>query len=153
MEYVIGIDPGKHHFAWSLFMRDKLIDCGLEFFKDNNYIDLLNSISLGIHSITYIEKPQIYKDMKEKNPNDLIDVGIAIGRIYEQIIDLTDIKLVLPHDWKGSVPKNIMLKRIKKQLNKTEEKLFKEKTKNIKRSLQHNIIDAIGIGLFFIKRL
>ena len=55
----------------------------------------------------------------------------------------------LPKEWKGQVPKPIHNKRVEKTLNP------KERTKilGLPASTRHNVIDAVGIGLYHLGRM
>jgi len=61
------------------------------------------------------------------------------------------VKFVLPKTWKKQVPKDIMLTRIESKLNDDEKNLLdNQKFAKYKR---HNVVDAIGLGLYVLDRL
>lgn len=92
-----------------------------------------------------IEKPQVYVQSKLKgDPNDLIDLAIAVGKISTRF---SEVVMYRPAQWKGQVPKDIMTERIKLKLSNRELDLVDLPAK----SLQHNVWDAIGIGLHHLK--
>lgn len=57
-----------------------------------------------------------------------------------------------PTKWKGSVKKDITHARIKKRLSPVELELYETQTAETAESLKHNVLDAIGIGLYVLKR-
>jgi len=99
-----------------------------------------------------VEVPQVYTQNKLKgDPNDLISVALVAGAIAGQMSQDQDriITTYLPHQWKRQVPKDIMIKRIQGSLS-GEERDRVELPKQKK--LQHNVWDAIGIGLYHERR-
>lgn len=137
---LVSIDPGKHK-------------CGMAWWEDTELVTagLVESPPLLIPEKTnhlVIEVPQIYARSKSKgDPNDLIDLAVMVGRI----ISICDISYTLyrPREWKGQVPKDVMVSRIKGKLSKKE----LERITLPAKTLQHNVFDAIGIGLKYLNRL
>jgi hypothetical protein len=96
------------------------------------------------------ECPQIYTAGKGKgNPNLLIPLA-QIGAVFaSQCIGANWIE-VLPHGWKGGLDPDAMIERIKRRLSREET----ARVESFKRGgLDHNIWDAIGIGLWRTGRL
>ena len=95
-----------------------------------------------------IEKPQVYVQSKQKgDPNDLIDLAIMVGALAYQFPSKT---LYYPRQWKGQVPKDIMVARVKTKLSADE---MKRVGLPRAQSLHHNIWDAVGIGLHHRRRM
>ena len=61
------------------------------------------------------------------------------------------VEFVLPKTWKKQVPKDIMLDRIVSKLDTTEKTLLD--AKEYAKYKKHNVIDAIGLGLYKLERL
>ena len=99
-----------------------------------------------------IEKPQVYTQNKLKgDPNALITLAMSAGGIVVAILNqFPDVKVteLLPRDWKGQPPKEISTARTKKLLTPAEHAQIDLPIK----SLQHNVWDAIGIGLHWHRR-
>lgn len=96
-----------------------------------------------------VEVPQIYAGHKARgNPNDLVAVAFEAGRIaglantYEK---------VSPRQWKGTIKKEVMLRRILSKL--ADEELAIIKGLGLPPSKEHNVIDSVGIGLWKLGRL
>lgn len=100
----------------------------------------------------FIEHPRVYPGMPETDPNDLLDVvavGSAIASQYFGAPSVEMVKTVFPSEWKGTVKKEVMTERIYKKLT-PEELLCIEQCP---RHLFHNVLDAVGIGLWHFRRL
>lgn len=107
-----------------------------------------------------LEKPQVYRTGRLKgDPNDLIDVAVAggemLGRALERFrrcgIDPASIVVekIVPAVWKGQLPKEVAQERIERALASHEVTCIVEPHPA---SLMHNVWDAIGIGLWAVKR-
>jgi len=81
---------------------------------------------------------------------DMIMLGRRIGRWEQWAKPLgIEVKLMGVNEWKGSVPKPIMEKRILAALTDAERTLLPKLAK----TRRHNMIDAVGIGLHCERRL
>ncbi len=88
------------------------------------------------------EFPVVYKDTRA--PNDLLPMCFADGLIA-QAITPKKIQAVYPADWKGNIDPEIVINRVKAALTPAEYATLKSK--------DHNTYDAIGIGLWKLKRI
>lgn len=138
---LLAIDPGVNT-GFALFRNGYLSNCGIQ--KDIDFFYFANTL--------VIEKPQIYRGRLQKgDPNDLITLAIQVGRYVERFSRVASrVELVLPATWKGQVPKEIHHPRIMNTLNETERPVI-EAVKCAK-SLRHNIIDAVGLGIWFLQK-
>lgn len=153
---LLSIDPGFRYFGFALFSEGSLIRAGLSKTSSEkwevwegqppdftNLIEIVQSL-VWKDKVAVIEFPQVYKETP--NPNDIVKLASACGA-YTAILQSLGftVSWVKPKDWKGTVPKEIMLKRILAKLE-TSEYAFIENPKD------HNIIDAIGVGLWKLNR-
>lgn len=145
---LLSIDPGKSHYAWAIWTdADSLHSCGRQYPWKRN-----GSIPNGQFKHLVIELPQIYRQSRWKgDPNDLIQVALTVGAL-ESRIPHQDSLLVHPHDWKGSTPKNIMEGRILDRLSDKEKIIFQEGVQRLG-TKKHDVVDAVGIGLWALLRL
>lgn len=93
-----------------------------------------------------IERPRIYTKMKV-DPADILnlfEVGATLQGMHGRPVEWIE-----PHQWKGSVDADVMTERIRSRL--TQEELGG--IESCPASLMHNIIDAVGIGLWVLGRL
>jgi hypothetical protein len=141
---IVAIDPGKHASGWAVFWDGKLWACGF-----GNDADPILDVTEGIVDLVVLEVPRVYDRKRWKgDPNDLIDISVAGGILVGALRPET-VKLVRPQDWKGQTPKGVQADRTLAKLTKAEaERLNGVASK----SKLHNVIDAIGIGLWELKR-
>lgn len=133
--------------GWAVFDQKVLIRAGLIVNKD-----IIESAVLLYQSykpkLLVVEKPKIYPIEKWKgDPNDLIDVAITAGVVIGVFKD-SKIDLVLPHTWKGQRPKDVDNQYTLSLLTKIEQ----GKIGHYPKTKMHNVIDAIGLGLWKIGR-
>ena len=154
---LLSIDPGFRYFGYALFdSQGSLFEASLKKSKSGDWDKWTNQppdFSLLADIIlknewdereAVVEFPQIYTSTP--NPGDILKLGSACGA-YTALLQASgfNVQWVLPKEWKGTVPKEIMVKRILA-------KIREEEYNNISNPKDHNIIDAIGIGLWKIKR-
>lgn len=97
------------------------------------------------------EQMQVYRASLQKgDPNDLLELSGVCGWICG-LLDPEDVVSYLPRTWKGQVPKDVHAKRILGRLTPEEAEVLK--AAKIPKSLEHNAIDSIGIGLYYLRRL
>lgn len=137
MGRLISIDPGKCS--------------GVAIFDDGALTDayVTEQIEPVDHGAAQVvcELPRIYPTGKGKgNPNDLISVALSAGRLCALY---PGTQYVFPHSWKAQVDGDIMCQRILCFLSKPEATRFQV----LPKSKEHNMIDAIGIGLWHLGRM
>lgn len=94
------------------------------------------------------ETPQVYRGRKTRNPADLLEVAGVVGAVAYGV-HATKRTRFLPREWKGQVPKETHNRRILAKLHKDEV----ENIETCPESLRHNVVDAVGIGLFYLGRM
>lgn len=100
-----------------------------------------------------VELPQIYQQAQLKgDPNDLVPLAIMLGRLWERFKP-KNMLMPLPKEWKGQVPKEVMNNRTLASLSKREVEIFSDDLLRVPGGLRHNGMDAIGIGLWALKRM
>lgn len=142
---VLAVDPGTKAVGWAVLSGypRRLTSCGfvpVDVFPDCWYPSEL-----------VIEVPQVYPQRAWKgDPNDLIDValaaGIVIGRVH-----CTKVRTPRPHQWKGTCPKEIHQRRVLALLDMSERAILEGC--GAPKSKLHNVVDAIGLGLWAAGRL
>lgn len=158
MSWLLTIDPGKRSLAWALLLNSELIGCSLTKSKHDpweRYLDLLvMSIHLDVQQIrapyalasnetlspyqVVVELPRVYPHERHVRPNDLIDLAAAAGACATLP---GPFKFVHPHQWKGQLSKKMSNARTINALSPDEMEILGRWQKN------HNVLDAIGIGL------
>lgn len=99
-----------------------------------------------------VEIPQIYVGARQKGrQKDLVDVALMAGMLLGAAASMTDdFVVVRPAEWKGQLPKEVIEARVKERLSCTEQLRIRLPKK---KSLQSNVWDAIGIGMWAEKKL
>jgi hypothetical protein len=92
-----------------------------------------------------LEYPRIYTQTTDADPDDMLALAFVCGALMEGL-PAKDVKLVRPSEWKGQVPKKIHNARVVSKLADHEQHWIKTARNN------HNVIDAIGIGLWALGR-
>jgi hypothetical protein len=153
--YLAAVDPGLRACGLALFLDSTLITSAL---VDNTYHGdtktllwsgmvraVLARLSHNIN-VVVVEKPQIYQDSPD--PNTLVDLAVIAGTIaidarHSQAVDYW------PHEWKGTVKKEVMTTRIVGWLTLEERARLPKLSKN----KLHNVIDAVGLGIHHLSVL
>lgn len=150
---VLAIDPGTDT-GYALFdSNGRLYACGLGDPRSNEKHVVRNLTRV------VIERPMVYPGGRQQaKPEDIIKLALKAGEwagVYRQ---WADIEFVAPFQWKGSVPKSIHHERIKAKLSPAELEIVVASfaprigIPRIAPSKQHNIVDAVGLGLFAVGR-
>lgn len=150
---LLAIDPGADT-GWALFdSARRLHSCGLDNPPEPEEAYPAYSLDEVI-----IECP-VLRPRGEKNPNAILKVarnaGEWGGRYGEYC---TTLRYVSPNDWKGTTPKDISHARLWSKLDAKEQGIVDASFKASKGrnglapSKRHNVLDAIGIGLFGVGR-
>ncbi len=96
-----------------------------------------------------VEVPRSYDAGQQKGPqNDLIDLALVCAAIAGKVGGDTEVVTYYPQEWKGSIKADTFTERILEALS-NEEKQRIQRTG----ALDHNTIDAVGLGLKYLGRL
>ena len=150
MTRVIAIDPGQWsgvaYFEDGVLTRAELVGKGED--EVAAYTLLRHGNRLGVQGV--IEIPQVYQQRQWKgDPNDLISVAYIAGMFGGWLRGAgAEVLTVLPHKWKGSRPKDVDVRYTLSCLTDEERMLLPR----LPASKLHNVIDAVGIGLWHQKR-
>lgn len=96
-----------------------------------------------------VEVPQIWPNTPNKQ--DIITLAYRLGR-YVQWIGCDDITEVYPVTWKGDLSKAVHQPRIWDKLRPDEQEVLRAAGKGMAPSKRHNMIDAVGLGLYGVGR-
>lgn len=141
-----SVDPGKKQSAVACFKNGELIAA---YFAHQTSIKLTDE---KLRGEVVMEVPVVYPG-SDTNPNDLVDITAAgMGVAAQLSLPLTRIRQVKPAEWKGQVPKKITQQRIERLLTQAERIRLGQCLSPVKSGLRHNLWDAVGIGLFALKR-
>lgn len=106
----------------------------------------------ALAQVLAIEIPQVYHQRKQKGrQEDVVKVALAAGSIAGALCEFVgEVVTYLPNQWKGQVPKEVMVRRVKKRLSHDE--LDRVELPSAA-SEEHNVYDAVGIGLRYLRRI
>ena len=142
----LSIDPGTKEMGWALFEDKELSICGLA--RGKSWIETVQALPKFTIRRLVIEDQQIYR-RSTINAHSLLAVARVVGAVLAYY-DFPEFKLVTPAKWKGQLPKEVCNRRTLSKL--TESELRQLEIAPCPPSLKHNLIDAVGIGLWATKR-
>lgn len=155
--WLVTVDPGAD-CGWAVFERGKLVACGYgahDTILDNfPYRNRRKGVFL-------VEIPRAYPVGRSlADPNDLIRTGIRAGEFKTlfRILGM-DLEEVEPKRWKGNTPKPkkasepyLVEERVIEKLDEVELTLLYQSKSARAIRLNHNLIDAVGMGLWRLGR-
>lgn len=143
---ILCLDPGAKSAGCALFENGELTTAWLA--RGKNWRETADDVmkQMPVNAVlvqtVVIEYMQIYKDTPLAHANDCITLSHMSGRVtgYFSGCNVVEYR---PGTWKGGVPKAIMTERILSKLSKDEY----GRIETCPKSLFHNIVDAIGLGI------
>jgi Holliday junction resolvasome RuvABC endonuclease subunit len=149
----IAIDPGTKHCGWALFVDGRFDLCGLVRSSKQELPDRVRQMAREMPMVfadhVVIERPEVYRSRFLKgDPNDLISVAIVVGALVQAAKGTAEVDLPKPKEWKGQAPKEVTDRRIRKALSVAEFSKMQGLLRGVPLSLQHNVIDAVALGLW-----
>ena len=84
------------------------------------------------------------------DPNDLVDVALVAGACAGLLP--AKVAFVKPRRWKGTAPKRVTNRRTREVLTSEEVHVYTVAMTAVPAGLRHNVLDAIGIGLWALGR-
>lgn len=158
---LISLDPGTQGFGVACW-RDGLLVLGVlekAFYGKGGPKDWCDHIPWSIidaertFSALVVEIPQVYPQSRWKgDANDLINVGFRAGEAVgylKRVFKIDEVVTYRPFEWKKNTPKEISNERTLAALS-SEEQLRIQWPSAVK-TLGHNVVDSIGIGLFYLR--
>lgn len=144
---VLSIDPGVRRVAFAIFSAGVLRRAVLLNIDGDAGLYALPSAPLDV----VIEMPRVYPVSRQKgDPNDLLRLARVVGRLQEHYLrEGKVVHLVEPRTWKGTLAKEAMTERIRGRLAPAE----LARMAPVAKSLEHNVLDAVGLGLHVLGRL
>jgi hypothetical protein len=147
---LLAIDPGNST-GWAVYAHGRLVECGATN-PDKQGCRALWWLAQGAVTEFVGEQPQIYRNSRAKgDPNDLIPVAMNLGRWVERasLAGVRTIKLHLPNEWKGTIPKDVHHRRILPKLHVEERAVLPQ----LAAKPAGDMMDAVALGLFHLGRV
>lgn len=156
-DYLISIDPGVRACSCVYWYKGRLLRAkyirpankpfsfAVVSFAVVSWLNERSSDYKCLQPLLVVEKPQTYRGRAVKgDTNDLINLSIVIG----QVTSFDSLRLATSREWKGNTPKHVTKSRVDQELSDEE----KARIEWPAPSLRHNLYDAIGIGLWYLKK-
>ena len=157
---LLAVDPSLRGTGWALFENGILSRCGvLEGPTNMTRIEAVSVLSRAAaaqvlatvqNAEVVLEFPRIYPkgrgETDHVDPNDLLWVAAVAGAFAAQA---NTVKSYYPSDWKGQSKKEKTLRLVLQACTPAERAVI-EQVKGWKR---HNAVDAVGIGMYHLKRI
>lgn len=154
---ILCIDPGDDT-GWALWSGRSLHSCGLG--VKINQLVLVPAISVDEIAMLHIERafiewPVIYP-RSPVPPNDILMLARSAAEIGGALKDRgLHVDYIEPSSWKGQTPKKVHNARtkakIKAKLSRAEQEAVSRACAAVAPSAAHNILDAVGLGLWALK--
>lgn len=141
---ILTVDSGAN-LGWALFNPEnaQLFDCGLK--------DIFTALPRHKCIITRIMVERPHTGRTRARARDIITLAIRAGEVGGVLRYLTGVEpeYIEPQRWKGQLPKKRCNEIVEAKLF-IQEKSLLNKIKPL--SAKHNVLDAIGIGLYGVGR-
>jgi len=157
MSLLYAIDPGLRHCGLAVFnLEAKVLNfaCLVRNFSKEDGPNawkgmskaVITASAANVGDFAVFEFPRVYQGGKQKgDPADLMELAAVVGSLaarYEK--KGVESQRYFPHEWKKQMTKEMTQVRILERLSKDEAKRVEK--------ADHNIFDAVGIGLFHLGR-
>jgi len=149
---LLAIDPGTRRAGWALFVAGEYIRSGVVTVtnKELKWLQRLDLITLELISLcrkysvdkVVIEEPELFigsvKGRAASNSGSVLKLTGFVYTLRSMCVSRRmQVELIPVRKWKGSVPKHITQKRIKKHLGVE--------------ITQPDEADAVGLGLYYLR--
>lgn len=156
---IIAVDPGLRVCGVSIFNEKRLIRAFLAHGAEKgNGPKAWAEMALGVMSqvvlstafknpgvALVLEGQKVYQGGKQKgDPADLLELAGVCGYLASYF---PVVVRVFPHEWKGQMTKATTEGRVYDRLDETERGAIE-----VHGAKTHNVLDAIGLGLFYCGR-
>lgn len=157
MTVTVAVDPGKVRSGLAVLVDGQLAAARLVpgAGRDQPAASPLRELCAGHSGVLVVEVPQVYDPSKSPaRARDLVDLAVVAGAWtgYGAGLGLT-VREVNPARWKGQLPKHVTAERARAVLTTEERDLLDAELSRVRRSLRHNVLDAVALVLVEAGRL
>lgn len=163
---IVSLDPGKWCLGWCVWEDNTLTHAGLSVVPQrpratantiggDHYANIRARWS-GRPTWTCVEQMQLSTGRDRtrgkaiRTANDLLMITNVAARVVSMLGG--ELVHVAIGTWKGSCSKIVTRNRVWAQLNKAESEVLHSALSSVRASLQHNLFDSVGIGLWATQR-
>lgn len=151
---VLSIDPGKHRTAWAAWADSELVGVGIALAPDRmkNVGDLALSMveQMPAGADEIVCEGMVVQHGRTWDPDDMLKISYVssfiAGYMRPSVFTLTN-----GTRWKEDRPKNIQQGRDRKALVERERVLLDNQIVKIPLVIQNDVLDAVGIGLWYLR--
>lgn len=159
----ITLDPGLRCTGWALWVHGRLVKCGASRSDAKDLGEAAHQHALNIHLATYLSHPSpalgnvVLERMqdrgnKTKRVRDILDCQ-AVGSYVAGWMRPKRIIYRSPREWKGgNIPKQVNHWRMIDLLYPEELEVIEQTTLTMAKTIQHNLLDAVAIGVGHFER-
>ena len=159
MKRLLAIDPGLRHLGWALYADAQLeragLACGLVDSRERGPIAwraVVADIPTGLDPSCIVgEFPQVYS-VRNTRPDDLLQLASVLGAVAQRWTG-TPMVTLLPREWKGQRPKEATTYQANQTLSVVEAHTLSRELRAVPATLQHNVLDAVALGLVYLQRM
>lgn len=153
---MISVDPGLTGTGIALWENRELVSATIlttaEARLEDRIFDLAWQVreAARLCDVAVVERQQTYGGRARRgDANDLLDLAMLVGAITYACEEYATVELVAPSRWKGNTPKQVTANQVDLKLSSEElSRVMFPKSKK----LRADVYDAIGIGLWKIRR-
>lgn len=160
-EHLVAVDPGLRGVGLAVFdtqTKQLVRACYAKGAASGNgpkaWEAVVLAVSAELKGVSIgdliMEFPQCYPRASSKVNNDLAQLAAIDGALGEAFTGANP-RVVFPAEWKGSLPKEVHHERILRTLSAEEQARIC--WPSAKKTLGHNVLDAVGLGLFALGRV
>jgi hypothetical protein len=141
-----AVDPGKWLFALARFDGGLLVEAELR--RYTKYVEC----RVAPCDRLVCEWPTVYPGSRAEDPNDLLPLTACVGAVAA-LTQASSFSTLAPREWTSGRPKDVNHRRILKRLSPAEQGVLDAGLAPVEKNLRHNVLDAVGIGLYALDRL
>jgi hypothetical protein len=165
-EDILAIDPGysfSNGAGWAHFSDGKLKNCGVEapfasgLDSKQSCLEVLEKLSkqwenlMGFHKnpeLLCLESPIVYPRYSQKIDTRSLDNIHFLNGMLSERFNPRELLIPTPYQWKQNKPKDIHRHEIMAALDQKSQYILTNTLNQIPRNKWHNVIDAVGLGLY-----
>ena len=149
---ILSIDPSITNLGYCVMTNNfEIIECDLLKSRKENWdnkckfmwAELINICHKFFPKIVYLEFPEYWSGSvgyQARESGSVFKLTFLCGGIFALLSEWSDVRIVTPSKWKGQLSKKIVKKRLKR--------IYPD---FVNEDLDHNVVDAIGIGHYMLK--
>jgi hypothetical protein len=167
-EDILAIDPGysfTNGAGWAHFSDGHLKHCGVEapfasgLDSKQSCLEVLGKLShqwetlMGFHikpELLCLESPIVYPRYSQKIDTRSLDNIHFLNGMLSERFNPRELLTPTPYQWKQNKPKDIHREEIIAALDQSSKSILTDALNQIPRGKWHNVIDAVGLGLYAI---